>query len=101
MQKQQTQLSKIAENYLEKFPNASASRNLLDGNSGGHFCEYLRAGDIENMITRADGKNSLILYMLLHECILGFTMSDLTQEDYKILRGKAFWFASISKGDYS
>jgi hypothetical protein len=95
-------MSKIAENYLEKFPEGSASRNLQDGFNGGHFCEALRSGNVSEMISRADGKNSLILYLLAHECIFGFMVNNgITREDYLTLRGKAFWFASVAKGDYS
>jgi hypothetical protein len=93
MSQLENQMSKIAENYCEKFPNGSATRDLLSGFNGGSFCEALREGDIDSMVYRADGNNSLILYLLLNECIQGFMPQNLTKEQYQTLRSKAFWKA--------
>ena len=95
MQKEQIGMSKIAENYCQMFPNGSATRDLLSGfQSGGHFCEALRKGDVSEMINRADFKNSMFLYILSHECILGFSP---THDDMRILRSHAIQYAKESK----
>lgn len=94
---QKMQISKVAENYCQYFPSGSATRNLLDGFNGGHFCEALRKGDVSEMITRADGRNSMFLYFLSKECIDGFNP---THEDLRILRNKALWYMQEARREY-
>lgn len=89
-------ISRIAENYCQKFPSGSATHDLSKGYNGGHFCEALRDGNVEEMITRADGRNSMILFFLAQECIEGFNP---VGEDLRILRSKALWYMQEAKRD--
>ena len=90
-QKANSEMSKVAENYCQMFPNASATHNLLANTNGGHFCEALREGNISEMIARADMNNSMILYILSNECIYGFRP---THDDLRTLRFRAINFAT-------
>lgn len=97
MQKQTTELNAVAQAYCDNFPEASATRNLLDGFNGGHFCEALRSGDFEEAIMRADSNNSMILYFLSHKNLMGFSAST---HAWNVLESRAIQYIKESKMIY-